>query len=409
MNQQNREHVVVIGAGHGGGLTVAFLRQYGFAGDITLIGDETVLPYQRPPLSKAWLKGEVTQESLALRPPAFYLEQKIDLHLGVRAARIDVDAGHVVLASGQEIPYDHLVLATGAHARTLPIPGVHFTNVMTLRTLVDAEHIRGALGPGKKLVIIGGGYVGLECAATARALGAEVTVLERAPRLLERVASAPVSAFLQRFHENQGVAFRLNAGIEAILGNTQAESVLLSDGTELSCDAVLVGVGAMPTASMAQAIGLRCDDGILVDADCRSSDPHIFAIGDVAKRPHPLYDRVLRLESVPSCMEQAKRVAACITGREPAAAEVPWFWSDQYDLKLQIAGLPFAVDETVVRGNPDEAKFAVFHLSTGKVVTVEAINAPPEFFAGKKLIASGKPVPREKLADTTIPLNELAA
>lgn len=409
MTQQTRERVVIIGAGHGGGLTVAFLRQFGYTGEITLIGDETVLPYQRPPLSKAWLKGEVNQESLALRPPAFYVEQNIDLHLGVRAERIDVEARHVVLASGQEIPYDHLVLATGAHARTLPIPGAQFTNVMSLRTLVDAEHIRGALGPGKKLVIIGGGYVGLECAATARALGAEVTVLERAPRLLERVASAPVSAFLQRFHEAQGVAFKLNAGIEAILGNAHAESVLLSDGTQLSCDAVLIGVGAIPTASMAQAIGLRCDDGIVVDADCRTSDPHIFAIGDVAKRPHPLYNRELRLESVPSCMEQAKRVAACITGREPAAPEVPWFWSDQYDLKLQIAGLPFEVDETVVRGNPDEAKFAVFHLRAGHIVTVEAINAPPEFFVGKKLIASGKSIAGEKLKNTAVSLAHLAA
>lgn len=409
MTQQHRERVVVVGAGHGGGLTVAFLRQFGYAGEITLIGEETVLPYQRPPLSKAWLKGEVSQENLALRPPAFYVDQNIDLHLGVRAERIDVNARHAVLASGQEIPYDHLVLATGAHARTLPIPGVQFTNVMTLRTLVDAEHIRGALGPGKKLIIIGGGYVGLECAATARTLGAEVTVLERAPRLLERVASAPVSAFLQRFHEDKGVAFKLNAGIEAILGDTRAECVLLSDGTQLSCDAVLVGVGAIPTASMAQAIGLHCDDGILVDADCRTSDPHIFAIGDVAKRPHPLYNRDLRLESVPSCMEQAKRVAACITGREPAAPEVPWFWSDQYDLKLQIAGLPFEVDETVVRGNPDEAKFAVFHLCAGRVVTVEAINAPPEFFAGKKLIGSGKVITGEKLKDTAISLTDLTA
>ncbi|MBS0370552.1 MAG: FAD-dependent oxidoreductase [Proteobacteria bacterium] len=409
MTQNNRERVVVVGAGHGGGLTVAFLRQFGYAGEITLIGEETVLPYQRPPLSKAWLKGEVSQESLALRPPAFYVDQNIDLHLGVRAERIDVQARHVVLASGQEIPYDHLVLATGAHARTLPIPGVQLSNVMTLRTLVDAEHIRSALGPGKKLIIIGGGYVGLECAATARALGVEVTVLARAPRLLERVASEPVSAFLQRFHESKGVTFRLNAVIEAILGDTRAECVLLTDGTQLSCDAVLVGVGAIPTASMAQAIGLRCDDGIVVDADCRTSDPHIFAIGDVAKRPHPLYGRELRLESVPSCMEQAKRVAACITGREPAAAEVPWFWSDQYDLKLQIAGLPFEADETVVRGNPDEAKFAVFHLRAGHIVTVEAINAPPEFFAGKKLIGSGKTVAGDKLKDSTVPLTDLAA
>lgn len=409
MTEQNREHVVVIGAGHGGGLLVAFLRQYGYTGDITLVGDEPILPYQRPPLSKAWLKGDVKQENLFLRPAAFYSEQNITPRLATRAERIDTAARQVILAGGEALPYDHLVLTMGAHARPLPVPGAQFDNVLSLRTMADAERIRAALGPGKKLVIIGGGYIGLECAATARGLGAEVALLERAPRLLERVASAPVSSFLHQYHAERGVDIEVNAAVTAIEGGTTAEFVVLADGRKLPCDLVLVGIGAIPTDALARDAGLECNDGIVVDTDCRTSDAHIFAIGDIAKRPHPVYDnRPIRLESVPSAMEQAKRVASVLTGRAPAVAEVPWFWSDQYELKLQIAGMPFDADQTVVRGNPADAKFAVFHLRQGHVVTVEAISAPPEFFAGKKLIGSGKPVDPARLADPGVPINELA-
>ncbi|MCK9285210.1 MAG: FAD-dependent oxidoreductase [Rhodocyclaceae bacterium] len=401
--------IVVVGGGHGGGAVVGFLRQYGFAGTITLIGEEPVAPYHRPPLSKAWLKGDVTVDGLALKPGPFYSEQNVELRLCVRVESIDPAARCVALATGERLPYDELILATGAYPRTLPLPGAGHHNVMTLRNLADAEKLRGALGPGKRLAIIGGGYVGLECAATARALGAEVVVIEKAPRLLERVASVPISAFLQRYHERHGVGFALAANIEAIEGTDRAEAVRLADGRRFPCDALLIGVGAAPAIALAAAAGIACNDGITVDDDCRTSVPHVFALGDVAKRPHPLYQRALRLESVPSSMEQAKRVAAVITGREPAHAEVPWFWSDQYDLKLQIAGLPFDADELVVRGDPEADKFAVFHLRDGRVVTVEAISAPPEFFAGKKLIASGKVLTAAQLADLAVPLTELIA
>lgn len=412
MNPDTHEtlrRVVVVGAGHGGGSVVAFLRQYGFNGSITLIGDEPVAPYHRPPLSKAWLKGEVSTDGLALKPGAFYTEQNVDLRLGQRAESIDSDARRVILGNGESIPYDDLILATGAYPRALPIAGAKHDNVITLRTLADAEKLRNVMGSGKRLVIIGGGYVGLECAATARALGTDVVVIEKAPRLLERVASTQISAFLQAYHEKHGVSFVLSAGIESIEGEKLAEAVLLTDGRRFPCDAILVGIGAIPATALAQTAGLTCDDGIMVDADCRTSNPHIFALGDAAKRPHPLLQRDLRLESVPSAMEQAKRVAAALTGRAPAAAEVPWFWSDQYDLKLQMVGLAFDANDFVVRGDPETGKFGVFHLRDGHVVTVEAINSPPEFFAGKKLVGSGKTVDSARLADTTVSLNELAA
>jgi 3-phenylpropionate/trans-cinnamate dioxygenase ferredoxin reductase subunit len=409
MSEEQREHIVVIGAGHGGGSVVAFLRQFGFAGDITLIGAESAAPYQRPPLSKAWLKGETTLDALALRPAKFYEDQKINLRLGVAVTRIDADRHHVILANGDEVAYDRLILATGSDARKLPMAGADFGNVMALRALDDAERIKAALQPSKKLVIIGGGYVGLECAATARALGADVVVIERAPRLLERVASAQISAFLHRYHEEQGVTIVVNANLAAIEGDKQADAVRLEDGRRFECDALLVGVGAVPVTALAETAGLECDDGIVIDAECRTSNPDIFAIGDVARRHHPHYDRKLRLESVPNALEQARQLASVLVGRSPVAHDTPWFWSDQYSLKLQMAGMPFEVQETVVRGDPAAAKFAVFHLRDGYVVTVEAVNSPAEFMAGKKLISSRKVVDVARLTDTSVALAELIA
>ncbi|WP_114970583.1 NAD(P)/FAD-dependent oxidoreductase [Rhodoferax ferrireducens] len=409
MIQDKHEKVVVVGAGQGGGSVVAFLRQYGYCGDITLIGEEPVAPYHRPPLSKEWLKGDFSCETLELKPASFYAKQKIALRLGTRVARIDASRGCVILADGDEMGYDHLILATGADARTLPMQGAGFDNVMTLRTMNDAQRLRAALVPGKKLVIIGGGYVGLECAATARTLGVDVVVIERAGRLLERVASPHVSSFLAQFHQNHSVLVETNADLLAIDGSTRAESVQLADGRRFDCDSLLVGIGASPAIAIAAEAGLACDDGILVDADCHTSNPHIFALGDVARRPHALYHCRLRLESVPSAMEQAKRIAAVLTGRKPAEAEVPWFWSEQYNLKLQIAGLLFESKKTIVRGDPDQSKFAVYHLCDGRVVAVETINAPSEFFAGKKLIGSKKTVDSERLADLSVSLHELVA
>lgn len=402
--------VVILGAGHAGGSAAAFLRQYGHEGPIVLIGDEPIPPYQRPPLSKAWLKGEADADSLALKDADWYAEHDCDLRLGVTAASINRDTRTVLLSPSGAVTYDYLIIATGARARKLPIPGAGLGGVLELRTAADAEQLKAVLGPGKRLAIIGGGYIGLEAAASARALGAWAMIIEREDRILARVACEELSSFFQSYHEARGVNFELAAGVSAFEGeNGQVRRVRLSDGRAVECDAVLVGVGALPNEEIAAAAGLACGNGVVVDLQARTSDPAVFAIGDVTHRPLPLYDITHRLESVPNALEQAKQVASAITGHAPPNPEAPWFWSDQYDLKLQIAGLPFGADSRVIRGDMAAAKFAIFHLKGDQVQAVEAVNAPPEFMMGKQLILNRKPVSREKLADSSISMKEVAA
>lgn len=409
-NVNQNARVVIVGAGHAGGSAAAFLRQYGHEGQIVLIGDEPLLPYQRPPLSKAWLKGEADADSLALKPADWYGENNVSLRLSGVAERINRSAKTVTLASGEAISYDFLILATGARARALPIPGADLAGVLALRTAADAERLKHALGAGKRMAVIGGGYVGLEAAASARALGSEVVVVERESRVLARVACETLSLFFQDYHRARGVTFELNAGVEAFEGaDGGIAGVRLADGRLLLCDVALVGVGAVPNDELAKDAGLATANGVVVDLEARTDDPAIFAIGDVTHRPLPLYERQFRLESVPNALEQAKQAASAIMGRPGPAPEVPWFWSDQYDLKLQIAGLPFEADRQVVRGDVAAARFAVFHLKGDLLQAVEAVNAPPEFMAGKQLIAKRTPVNAEKLADTTVSMKEVAA
>jgi 3-phenylpropionate/trans-cinnamate dioxygenase ferredoxin reductase subunit len=401
--------IVILGAGHAGGSAAAFLRQYGYEGPILLVGDEPLLPYQRPPLSKAWLKGEVTSDELELRPASYYAERRIDLRLGMRAVGIDRRARQVILRDGEAIAYEVLILATGARARQLVLPGLDLDGVLTLRTTAEAEALKAVLGPGQKLAIVGGGYVGLEVAASARALGGEATVIEREPRILARVACEILSSFFQAYHEGRGVRFELNAGVTAIEGvDGRAAAVRLDDGRRIACDAVLVGVGAVPNDELAREAGLECDGGIVVDEAARTSDDAIYAMGDVTRRPLPLYGRMFRLESVPNALEQAKQAAAAICGRPPPAPETPWFWSDQYDLKLQIAGVPFDIDDLVVRGDPAGARFAIFHMRGDRIQAVEAVNAPAEFMGGKSLIGAQTPVSRAKLADPAVSMKAVA-
>lgn len=402
--------VVIVGAGHAGGSVAAFLRQYGHEGRIVLIGDEPLLPYQRPPLSKAWLKGEADADSLSLKPADWYAENNVMLRLGGVAERINRSEKTVTLASGEVIPYDFLVLATGARARELPIPGSDLTGVLALRTAADAELLKNALGRDKRLAVVGGGYVGLEAAASARALGSHAMVIEREGRVLARVACETLSHFFQDYHGEHGVAFELNAGVAAFEGQDgHVTGVRFTDGRIVACDVALVGVGAVPNDELAKDAGLSTVNGVVVDLEARTDDPSIFAIGDVSHRPLPLYDRQFRLESVPNALEQAKQAASAILGRPGPAPETPWFWSDQYDLKLQIAGLPFDADRQVVRGDVAAAKFAVFHLKGDLVQAVEAVNAPPEFMAGKQLIAKRTPVDVNKLADPSVSMKEVAA
>jgi 3-phenylpropionate/trans-cinnamate dioxygenase ferredoxin reductase subunit len=402
--------VVILGAGHAGGSAAAFLRQYGFEGPITLVGEEPIAPYQRPPLSKAWLKGEANADDLMLKDESWYAENGCRLLLGVTGQSIDRQGKAVTLSTGETVPYDLLVIATGARARKLTIPGADLEGVLELRTAADAERLKATIGPGKRMAVIGGGYIGLEAAASARALGAEAVIIERETRCLARVACEPLSGFFQDYHGAHGVAFELAASVEAFEGEGgRISGVRLSDGRVIPCDAALVGVGAMPNDEIARAAGLPCENGVVVDLEARTSDPAIFAIGDVTHRPLPLYDRTHRLESVPNALEQAKQVASAIAGRPQPAPEVPWFWSDQYDLKLQIAGLPFDADSILVRGDIAAAKFAVFHLKGDVVRAVEAVNAAPEFMMGKQLIARRAPISRERLADPAISMKEVAA
>ncbi|MBI5941193.1 MAG: FAD-dependent oxidoreductase [Caulobacterales bacterium] len=402
--------VVILGAGHAGGSAAAFLRQYGHEGPIVLIGDEPIAPYQRPPLSKAWLKGEADASSLALKDDAWYAENDCDLRLGVTALSINRGSKTVLLSPGGAVTYDYLIIATGARARKLPIPGADLDGVLELRTAADAEQLKGALGPGKRLAIIGGGYIGLEAAASARALGAWALIIERESRILARVACKELSSFFQDYHQARGVNFELSAGVDALEGEDgKVRRVKLSDGRVIQCDAVLVGVGALPNEELARDAGLDCANGVVVDLQARTSDPSVFAIGDVTHRPLPLYDRQFRLESVPNALEQAKQVASAITGHAPPNPEAPWFWSDQYDLKLQIAGIPFDADSIIIRGDRAAARFAIFHLKGDQVQAVEAVNAPPEFMMGKSLILNRKPVSRERLADSSISMKEVAA
>ncbi|TAJ69610.1 MAG: ferredoxin reductase [Phenylobacterium sp.] len=404
-------HVVIVGAGHAGGTAAALLRQYGHEGPITLIGDEPIAPYQRPPLSKAWLKGEADADSLALKPTEFYAENRIDFRPSVTAYKLDRGAKTVALSDGSTVSYDALILATGARAIALPIEGADLSGILFLRTDAHAEALKAQVGPGKKLAVVGGGYIGLEVAASGRALGAEVVVLEREPRILARVACGALSDFFQGYHEKHGVRFELGATAAAFVGeNGHVTGVKLADGRVIDCDAVVVGVGAHPNDELAKDAGLECARGVVVDLDARSvTDPAIFAIGDVSHRPMPIYDRMFRMESVPNALEQAKQAASAITGRPRPAGECPWQWSDQFDLKLQIAGYAFDVDEILLRGDPATAKFAVFHLKGDQVQSVEAINSPPEFMMGKQLILSRKPVNKAKLADPSVSMKEVAA
>ena len=398
--------VLIIGAGHAGGSVAAFLRQYGHEGPIVLAGEEDAPPYQRPPLSKAWLKGEADLDGLLLRPLSFYAEQAIDFRPSTVAVSIDPEAKTVAFHDGSSETYDLLVLATGSTARKLPVPGGDHPDLLELRTLKDAERLKAVLGPGSRLAVVGGGYVGLEAAASARALGAEAVVIERAPRVLARVASEALSAFFTEQHRARGVEILTGAEVVAVA----RDGVTLADGTVVQADAVLVGVGALACDGLPRSAGLRCDDGVVVDDQARTSDPAIFAVGDMTRRPIPVHGGVHhRLESVPNALEQAKQAAAAIVGRPGPAPEVPWFWSDQYEYKLQIAGLPFEADRQVVRGDSGAGSFAVFHLAGDRIVCVEAVNAPPEFMAGKQLIAKGTPVDLDKLADIEVSMKAVAA
>ncbi len=384
--------VVILGGGHAGGAAAGFLRQYGFDGPITLIGAEPYLPYQRPPLSKAWLKGEAGLEDLYLRSENFYADQRIDARTNLWSNSISRENKTIGLTSTDVVAYDQLIIATGSKARPLALNGIDRVPHHLLRTLDDAEALKNALQPNHRIGLIGAGYIGLEVAASARHLGCAVTIFERENRILARVASPQLSDFFAKAHAGHGVDILTASAIsELSLGNGGSKVIHLADGTAHEFDHVLIGVGALPNDDLARSADLTCADGIVVDEDARTSDPDIFAIGDVTSRTLPFYSGRFRLESVPNALEQAKQAAAAITGFRPPVVEAPWFWSDQYEFKLQIAGLLQGQSRTIRRGDPATGAFSLYHLDdSGRLLCAECISRPGDFMAAKQLIAKGK-------------------
>jgi len=403
--------VVIVGAGHGGANAAALLRQQGFDGEIVLVSAEPHVPYQRPPLSKDFLKAELPAHDLLIKPEEFYSEQGIDLRLDAQVVSVDPRAKRVSLGDGQSLRYDSLILATGAVARRLHVPGVDLANVCELRTRGDADFLAKHLSPGRRIVIVGGGYVGLEVAASARHLRAEPVVFEREPRVLARVASPELASWLTEHHRQQGTQVVTDADVAAFAdrGDGSVGAVVLTDGREFACDVALIGVGAVPCDELAASAGLRCEGGIVVDENAWTGTDSIYAIGDVTRRPLPHYQGGFRLESIPSAVEQAKQAVSAILGGRTPKPELPWFWSDQFDVKVKIAGLLLDVETTVTRGNPSTGRFALYHCKAGRVVAVESVNSPSDFMAGKQLIERAVAVDLSKLGDEGVSLREIGA
>ncbi|HBK91639.1 MAG TPA: pyridine nucleotide-disulfide oxidoreductase [Parvularcula sp.] len=400
---------VIIGAGQAGAQGAQSLRAAGYEGRIILLGEEPAAPYQRPPLSKAYLQGTLSADRLALKPEAFYAQNGVDLRLGVKAAAIDRKNARVAIEGGEAIAYDRLLLATGAPPRRLHCPGTELTGVHYLRTIADCEGLRPVLAGARRLVIVGAGYIGLEVAASARKAGREVTVLEAQARVLQRVAGPEISAFFESLHRAHGVDLRLGAALSHFEGRGRIERAALMSGETIDCDAALIGVGAMPAIELAKDAGLAIDNGVTTDEHAATSDPAIYAAGDCASHPSKLYGRRMRLESVPNAIEQAKVAAANMAGGSLVYDAVPWFWSDQYDVKLQTAGVAEGADETVVRGDPAAARFTVWSLKEGRVLAVDAVNDPGGFLAAKKIIAAKTPLDAKTLADPATDLKSLAS
>ncbi len=402
------ETVVVVGAGHAGVQVAASLRDEGFAGRIVLVSGEASYPYQRPPLSKAYLKGETGAEGLLLRAEAFYTAKDIELKRGTRVIALDRQARTVALSNGETIGYDHLVLATGTVPRPFAVPGRDLSGVLTLYTIEDASRLKAAIEAAGDVVVVGAGFIGLELTAAAVAAGKRVSVVELGPRPLGRAVSSEISTFYAGAHGAAGARLLFGAGVERIEGEDgRVRAVVLSDGTRLAADLVLVGIGVLPEDGLAREAGLSCDNGIVVDEFLLTSDPAISAIGDCAAFPSPHSGSRIRLESVQNAVDQARCVAKRLTGKAEPYSALPWFWSDQGPLKLQIAGLSHGCDRWAMRGDPLENAFTVFGFRGDRLAVVETVNRPADHMVARKLIAAGIALTPEEAADPAVDLKAL--
>lgn len=403
---ENGRGVVIVGAGQAGSEAAVALRQAGFEGRVVLIGAEPHPPYRRPPLSKAYLTGEASLGGLLIRTADKYAAMGIEFLPG--RAVVDVDAGAklVTLDDGETLGYAKLVLATGGRARTLPLVGSAWPNVFHIRAIADVDRLRTEFQPGRRLTIIGGGFIGLETAAAAIKMGLNVTVLEAADRVLARVASPELSAFCERYHRANGVTLHTGATVRLIEGDGRATGVVTAEGT-VPADAVVVSVGLVPETDVARRAGLAVDDGIVTDPFARTSDPDVLAVGDCANHPNGVYGARLRLESVQNAIEQARAAVATIMGGRGAYDPVPWFWSEQYNLKVQMVGLYRDADQTVTRGVEGAEGFSLFHARRGRILAVESINRPQDFLVAKRLVAARIEFVPDQIADTGFALKGL--
>ena len=400
--------VVIVGAGHGGAQVAVMLRTHKFAGSIAIIGEEPELPYERPPLSKEYFAGEKEFERIQLRPAKYWDEREVTMLLGKRVVSVDPAAHTVTTDGGETIGYGKLVWATGGAPRMLPIPGGDLPGVQGVRTRADADAMKAASETAKQIVVIGGGYIGLEAAAVLTKAGKKVVLLEAQDRVLARVAGIDLSRFYEKEHREHGVDLRLGVCVDAIEGDTHVTGVRLSDGEVIPADLVIVGIGIIPAVEPLIAAGADCANGVRVDPFCKTSLPDIYAIGDCAAHANDFAEGAeIRLESVQNANDQANVVAKGIAGDEAPYKAIPWFWSNQYDLKLQTAGLSTGHDQAVLRGAPATRSFSVVYLKAGKVIAIDCVNATKDYVQGRMIVTAGLRAAPEQLADTGKPLKEL--
>ena len=401
------ENLLIIGAGQSAIQCISTLKKEGYSGSITLVGEEEHLPYQRPPLSKGFLEDSLNKERLYFKKLEFFTENKVQLYLGLSAEKLEIDNQKVYLSDNSVLEFDKLVFATGSRVRLLDFPGSELKSIFYLRDLDDAEAIKKDLETSENLVIIGAGYIGLEAAAIAAKKNKKVTIIEMADRVMNRTVDPQISEYYLNLHESYGVKFHFNTSLETINEVSNSLEVVCSDGTEVKADSVLIGAGVVPNIELAEEAGINCDNGIIVNEFGQTNFKNIYACGDCTNHPNKILNKNLRLESVHNAMEQAKTVASSVMNNPMEYNQVPWFWSDQYDHKLQIVGLSGDHDVVTMRGNTNDAKFMLFYTKDEELIAVDAINNPKEFLISRKLVANKVKIKPNVISDLNTNLNDL--
>ena len=401
------ENLVIIGAGQSAVQCITTLQKEGYSGSITLVGDEEHLPYQRPPLSKGFLEDAIKKERLYFKKLEFFIENKIQLKLGTYVEGVNIQDQNIALADGVKLDFDKLVFATGSRVRKLDFPGNNLDSIHYLRGLDDAESMKSDMENSKNIVIIGAGYIGLEVAAIASKRNVSVSVIEMADRVMNRTVDPQISEYYKNLHESHGVDFQFNNSLKEIVGSKKVEKVICSDGAEIKADMVIIGAGILPNVEIAEEAGINCENGIIVDEFAKTNLDIVFACGDCTNHPNKLLNRNLRLESVHNAMEQAKTAAYSVLGNPVEYNQIPWFWSDQYDHKLQIVGLSGEHDAVTIRGNIKESKFMLFYTKEDKLIAVDSVNNPKEFLICRKLVANKVKMNAEMISDLKMDLNDL--